>query len=156
MTDFSAETAASIYGRSTDLVRVDVLEISAVGMTGPLRLVNDVIDLVNNGVTYAAARFSVLPPSQGGDAFVPTMTVELANVRHEHIAELRRAAGEYKVQANSVLTQYPEDAGTGWIRGRCSGISFADTITAKVTVWPMLGRNLSSKRMDQTNAPALF
>lgn len=60
--NYSAQYKSTLAKVSADEARLILLEISHSALTTPVRVVNDMQDLVSNGNTYLACPFRFIPP----------------------------------------------------------------------------------------------
>lgn len=82
MRSYSSAARQNMLATSADEPFLVMLEITHPDLVAPIRVVNDVVDLVSNGNTYIALPFRVtLPDDIRGQ--IPTASLEIDNIGRE-------------------------------------------------------------------------
>jgi hypothetical protein len=84
----SSAALQALLAESTNQVFLVTLELTGTGISTPIRVVNDNIDLIVSGVTYSAFPFQITLPSDDPDK-PPVAKLSISNVTQLIIDELR-------------------------------------------------------------------
>jgi hypothetical protein len=112
MRSLSLAARQAMFAQETTETFLFLLSISGVGLTEPLRFVNDAQDLVSRGNTYLAFPFQITLPTEGDDS-PPSVVLQIDNVSQQIVAAVRSLVEAPTVTLEVVLASEPDEVEAG-------------------------------------------
>lgn len=104
----------------------------------PVRLVNDVTDVVSDGETFTAAGFQISMPDQAEDRN-SAMRWQLMDVDHDVIALLRTTNDVIDIEVSYILASDPDTVQAGPFEAEIRSADFSyGSISGALVVYPVM------------------
>ena len=122
----------------------------------PIRLVNNLEDIVSRGDTYVAFPFDLAMPPDDGES-LPVVQITAQNATLELIDELRSIQSQMAVRIELILASSPDYVEALVDDMRVSSIQYdKQTIQMTCTVDDLLNTSFPGERYLPSNFPGLF
>ncbi len=144
-----------LYIQESDDPFLTLLTISHASFA-TLYLVNNVEDVVSNGITFTSFPVSITLPADDGET-LRTVTLTLDNASLELMEEFRSITDPMDVKLEMVLASNPDLVEIELSELKIKNISYtASTITATLYMDDFLNTELTSEKYTPANFPGLF
>lgn len=152
----TSATRAALYAPQTGKVLLHLLTIDHADMAAPVRLVDDLVDIVSRGDTYTAFPFeAALPVDTDGE--VPQLEITCDAVTRELIVEIRSIATPATMTLEVVAADSPDDVEAGpYVFDVVSAQYDATEITLRLTYEPLTVEPFPALIFNPHDFPLLF
>lgn len=152
----SNELLAQIYGQQSEDPFLMLLTLTHNDFAGPIRLVNNTVDIVSNGNTYQAFPLKITLPTDDGESS-REVSLELDNTTLELMDELRSITTSIDVRLDMILASDPNTIQLSLQELKMKNISYnSSTIRANLLVDNFLNVEMTSEKYTPSNFPGLF
>lgn len=151
----SPQVLAQIYGQESNDPFLTLVTLSHSSFAD-IRLVNNVDDVVSNGLTYTAFPFKLNLPKDDGESN-REMTIEFSNTGLDLITSIRSVTDPINVKIEMVLASLPNSVQLAFNELKTSNISYdRNRVQAKLYMDSFLNSELTSEKYTPTLYPGLF
>lgn len=153
---FSNKLVKAVLEPNTGEVFLFLVTFTHPSLSEPVRLVNNLEDIVSRGFTYKAFPLELSLPPDDGDT-LPSIRLVCQNASLELIEILRSVNGLLDVTIELILASTPGYIEAEISNMRVSSIDYnKDTITLNCTVDDFLNTSFPKERYLPNNFPGLF
>lgn len=103
----STVTKKAIFAQETDKVFLLLLTISHATLAAPIRVVNDMVDLVSRGNTFTGFPFQIALPDEK-DESLPQMKLQIDNVDRSIVTAVRNMTSPATITLEVILASAPD------------------------------------------------
>lgn len=156
MNQLTPELIAQLYAQESGDPFLTLITLEHESFDGPVRLVNNSVDIVSRENTYMAFPIKIRFPIDDGET-MKDFTLELDNVSLELVDILRAVTTQIDVTIEMILASMPDEVQISIEELKMAGITYnRQRISAKVILDNFLNTELTSERYTPKNFPGLF
>jgi len=154
--NISNNARVAINSPQTDEVFLVILEISHTDLPAPIRVVNNMQDVVSNGDTYVATAFNFVPPSQQ-DGEIGRSKLVIDNIDRSIVTAIRSINSPADISASIILADTPDVVEAGPWEFKLRDVTYdRETVSGDLFYLSYLRDNIGTIRYKNIHFPGLF
>jgi hypothetical protein len=150
------ELLAQLYYQESEDVFLTLLTLTHPSFAGPIRLVNNSVDIISRGQTFTAFPFKLRLPVDDGES-AREVSIEFDNVSLEILDELRTVTTSIEVKMEMVLASIPDEVQISIEELKIQTVNYnKQVISARLFLDSFLTTELNSEIYSPTLYPGIF
>ena len=150
------ELLAQLYYQESEDVFLTLLTLTHPSFAGPIRLVNNSVDVISRGQTFIAFPFKLRLPVDDGES-AREVSIEFDNVSLEILDELRTVTTSIEVKMEMVLASIPDEVQISIEELKIQTVNYnKQVISARLFLDSFLTTELNSEIYSPTLYPGIF
>ncbi len=150
------ELLAQLYYQESEDVFLTLLTLTHPSFAGPIRLVNNSVDIISRGQTFTAFPFKLRLPVDDGES-AREVSIEFDNVSLEILDELRTVTTSIEVKMEMVLASIPDEVQISIEELKIQAVNYnKQVISARLFLDSFLTTELNSEIYSPTLYPGIF
>lgn len=152
----SATARAAIFAQQTDQVFLALLTLTHASLPGPIRVVNNMVDIVSRGDTFIGYPFQIALPGESEDE-LPRVQVMIDNVDRTLVEAVRTLTSPPTLTLEIVLASAPDTVEAGPFPFSLRNVEYdAHVITGDLAFEDVLNEGFPQHSFTPNHFPGVF
>ena len=156
MRNVSAILQRAMYAQDTKEVVLLLLTIAHANLVTPIRVVNNLEEIVSQGYTWAAFPFEITLPIESDDQ-IPVMTIRIDNVDRQIVTAIRSLQGAPDITLDVVVASQPDIVDVTFVGFKLKSVSYDNLVVeGEMRLEEILSEPFPQHRITPFHFPGCF